>query len=63
MTLHECDSGAVTKFLERFLEDQSPGLFRVQVVHCQDAAHLTQGDKHLYFVQRLPAGEVSRPFS
>jgi hypothetical protein len=33
------------------------------VVHCQDAAHLTQGDKHLYFVQRLPAGEVSRPFS
>jgi hypothetical protein len=59
-TVRETDFGNVTKFFEQFFLDHYPGLFRVQVIHCKDTTHLTPGDKHLYFVQRLPSDELAK---
>jgi phenylacetate-CoA ligase len=62
-TLHRRDFGEVARFFERFFEDHFPGMFHIQVTGCTDAARLTQGGKHVYFVQRLPLDGPAMPLS
>lgn len=62
-TLHEGDLGEVTRFFERFFDSHFPGMFRIRVTGNRDPACLTPGDKHVYFVQRLPWDGPAMPLS